>query len=199
MAALLPHPLSGIFADAGARVLDVLLAAARPLSGREVAERAGVAPTTAGQALDALYEAGLVRVRPRGRALLWSIDESHALTRMLRAWTAEIDAEARATVETVLGEVPAALVVFGSAARGEDHVDSDVDVLLVAGDPIRRRRYRERSAAIARRLRLLLGRRVDIIVMDVNELRGRAQNSFVRNVTQDGRTLAGTSIAELVA
>lgn len=199
MAVLLPHPLSGLFTDTRARVLDVLLASAAALSGREIARRGGVAPTSAGDALEALYEAGLVRVRPDGRSHLWSIAEEHALVRLLRAWTADVDVEARRIVEEVLDEVPAALVVFGSTARADDKTDSDVDLLLVATDPARRRRYRERSAMISRRLRLLLGRKVEVIVMDAAELRNRASSSFVSNVIRDGRVLAGSPVSELVA
>lgn len=199
MAVLLPHPLSGLFADSRARVLDVLLASAGPLSGREIATRAGIAPTTAGDALESLYEAGFVQVRPSGRSHLWSITEEHALVRMLRAWTADVDAEARRIVEETLGEVPAALVVFGSTARADDTTDSDVDLLLIAADVTRRRRYRERSASIARRLRLLLGRPVDVVVLDAEDLRNRVGSSFVSNVVSDGRLLAGSPVAELIA
>lgn len=196
---LLPHPLSGLFTDSRARVLDVLLGATDPLSGREIATRAGIAPTTASDALESLYEAGFVQVRPSGRAHLWSITEEHALVRMLRAWTADVDAEARRIVEEALGEAPAALVVFGSTARADDTTDSDVDLLLIAADVARRRRYRERSASIARRLRLLLGRPVDVVVLDAEDLRNRAGSSFVSNVVSDGRLLAGSPVAELIA
>lgn len=196
---LLPHPLSGLFNDSRARVLDVMLASDGPLSGREIASRAEIAPTTANDALDALYEAGLAQVRPSGRSHLWSITDEHALVRMLRAWTADVDAEAQRIVEEILGEIPAALVVFGSAARADDRQGSDVDLLLIAADTARRRKYRERAASIARRLRLLLGRPVDVVVLDARELRDRSGDSFVDNVVSDGRLLAGSPLAELIA
>lgn len=199
MAVLLPHPLSGLFADSRARVLDVMLASDGPLSGREVASRAEIAPTTANEALEALYEAGLAQVKPKGRSYIWSITEEHALVRMLRAWTADVDAEARRIVEETLGEMPAALVVFGSTARADDRTGSDVDLLLIAADIARRRMYRERAASIARRLRLLLGRPVDVVVMDAQDLRDRSGDSFVNNVMKDGRLLAGPALAELIA
>ncbi|HEX6196385.1 MAG TPA: nucleotidyltransferase domain-containing protein [Jiangellaceae bacterium] len=199
MAVLLPHPLSGLFADSRARVLDVLLAADGPLSGREIASRAEIAPTTANDALEALYEAGLAQVKPSGRSHLWSITEEHALVRMLREWTTDVDAEARRIVEQTLGEMPAALVVFGSTARADDRTGSDVDLLLIAADSAQRRKYRERAAAIARRLRLLLGRPVEVVVMDARELRDRSSDSFVSNVVSDGRLLAGQPLAELIA
>lgn len=176
-----------------------MLASDGPLSGREIASRAEIAPTTANDALDSLYEAGLAQVRPSGRSHLWSITDEHALVRMLRAWTAAVDAEAQRIVEEILGEMPAALVVFGSTARADDRQGSDVDLLLIAADTARRRKYRERAASIARRLRLLLGRPVDVVVLDARELRDRSGDSFVDNVVSDGRLLAGSPLAELIA
>ncbi len=199
MAVLLPHPLSGLFDDRRARVLDVLLAADGPLSGRDVAKRCGVSPTTAGDALDELAERGLVRVVPRGRALLWQLDEDHAFVRMVRDWTAGVDTAVAGLVVDALGEQPESVILFGSTARQDDRPDSDVDVLIVAADPDGRRGYRRRSYAVARGLRQLLGRPVDVVVMGRHEMRARASSPFVQRIAQEGKVLLGTSIPALLA
>jgi predicted nucleotidyltransferase len=199
MAVLLPHPLSGLFDDRRARVLDALLAAGTPLSGRDVAKRCGVSPTTAGDALDELADRGLVRVIPRGRALLWQLDEDHAFVRMVRDWTAGVDAAVAGLVVDALGEQPESVILFGSVARGDDRADSDVDVLIVAAGAEGRRGYRRRSHALARGLRNLLGRPVDVVVMDRDEMRDQASSPFVQRIAQEGRILTGTSIPALLA
>jgi predicted nucleotidyltransferase len=199
MALLLPHPLSGLFDDRRARVLDVLLAADGPLSGRDVAKRCGVSPTTAGDALDELAERGLVRVAPRGRALLWQVDEDHAFIRMVRDWTAGVDEALAGLVVKTLGELPESVVLFGSTARQDDRPDSEVDVLVVSASPEGRRTYRRRSYALAQGLRRLLGRPVDVVVMGRDEMRAQASSPFVQRIAREGRVLVGTSISALLA
>jgi predicted nucleotidyltransferase len=199
MALLLPHPLSGLFDDRRARVLDVLLAADGPLSGRDVAKRCGVSPTTAGDALDELAERGLVRVVPSGRALLWQLDEDHAFVRMVRDWTAGVDAAVAGLVVDAFGERPESVILFGSAARRDDRPGSDVDVLVVSTSPEGRRGYRRRSYALAHSLRQLLGRPVDVVVMGRDEMRAGASSPFVQRIAQEGRVLVGTTIPALLA
>lgn len=199
MAVLLPHPLSGLFDDRRARVLDVLLAADNPLSGRDVAKRCGISPTTAGEALEELADRGLVRVVPRGRALLWQLDEEHAFVRMVRDWTAGVDAAVAGLVADALGEQPESVILFGSVARGDDRPDSDVDVLVVALGADARHGYRRRSYALARGLRQLLGRPVDVVVMDREEMRAQVSSPFVQRIAREGKILAGISIPALLA
>jgi predicted nucleotidyltransferase len=199
MSVLLPHPLSGLFDDRRARVLDALLAADGPLSGRDIAKRCGVSPTTAGDALDELADRGLVRVAPRGRALLWQLDEDHAFVRMVRDWTAGVDAAVAGLVADTLGETPESVVLFGSAARREDRPDSDVDVLVVSAGAEGRRGHRRRSYALAQSMRRLLGRPVDVVVMDREEMRAQASSPFVQRIAREGRVLVGMPIPALLA
>lgn len=53
-------------------ILRMLRRSVEPLSGRQVAEVAGVAPNTANRALKALQDRSLVRSAKRGRATLWT-------------------------------------------------------------------------------------------------------------------------------
>lgn len=58
----------------------------------------------------------------------------------------------------------AALYVFGSAVRGEEHSDSDVDILVEFAPGARVGLFA--FARLQRRLSELLGRRVDLVTRD---------------------------------
>jgi hypothetical protein len=87
-------------------MLEALSVAARPPTGRAVARELGLSPTTASCGLARMARAGLVRPeKPRGRAMLWHLDESHP---MIAAWLGEDPpmAGARAVEEWLADGMP---------------------------------------------------------------------------------------------
>jgi predicted nucleotidyltransferase len=71
-------------------------------------------------------------------------------------------------------------VLFGSTARGDDAVDSDLDLLVWTSDTTHAARH-----ALARRLAARLGREVQIV--DVHD--ARTQPSLLESILRDGRVL----------
>ena len=67
---------------------------------------------------------------------------------------------------------PLKVILFGSAARGEDTGSSDIDLLVVMPDGTPRR---ETARALRRRL-LSLDREVDIVVANEEDLKAHAEN-----------------------
>jgi DNA-binding transcriptional ArsR family regulator len=124
---LLAHPLDG-------SVVSVLSGTTRPLTGREVARLAteGSQPGIS-KALGRLAEGGLVERQEAGNALLYTLNRDH-----LAAPAAMMLADLRNALIARLKETvadwhpkPLHLSVFGSAARGDGGLDSDIDLLLV--------------------------------------------------------------------
>lgn len=85
--------------------LRVLADATGPLTGRQIADIAGLSPAGAARALDRLAELGVTRRRPVGRAVLHELDRASALV--------------------------SRIILFGSRARGDSDANSDFDLLVV--------------------------------------------------------------------
>jgi predicted nucleotidyltransferase/biotin operon repressor len=132
--------LDEVFRNRGhVRVLRALagLPPSFPVSGREVARRAGVSHTTALSALDGLVDQGLVRVHRARGGDGYALEQCHVLNealvgafeleRSIRGLAVEFLADAIRT------QVPAvvAAYLFGSAAWGAMEPSSDVDLAVV--------------------------------------------------------------------
>ena len=192
---LLDHPLAVLYEPRRVRVLDVLLVAANELSGRAIATLAGISPTTANLALDELADAGLVTSRPVGRATLWRAAEGAPVLEQLRAVARAGEDEICDVLVDALGSEPVSITLYGSTARGTAGAGSDVDLLVVAPDEETESLFRRRSYVASRKLRALLGRPVEITVMDQAKVTRTFDSPFVTNVITDGRTLRGVPLA----
>ncbi len=192
---LLDHPLAIFYEPRRVRVLDVLLVAADELSGRAIAALAGISPTTANLALDELADAGLVTSRPVGRATLWRTAEGAPVLEQLRSVARAGEDEVCDILVEALGSEPVSITLYGSTARGTAGASSDVDILVVAPDEETESLFRRRSYVASRRLRALLGRPVQITLMDQAKVKRTFDSSFVANVITDGRTLRGVPLA----
>jgi len=71
-------------------------------------------------------------------------------------------------------------VLFGSTARGDDAVDSDLDLLVWMGDSTHAARH-----ALARRLTARVGREVQVV--DVRD--ARSQPSLLESILREGRVV----------
>lgn len=192
---LLDRPLAVFYEPRRVRVLDVLLVAADELSGRAIAALAGISPTTANLALGELADAGLVTSRPVGRATLWRTAERATVLEQLRAVARAGEDEVCDILVDALGSEPVSITLYGSTARGTAGANSDVDLLVVAPDEETESLFRRRSYVASRRLRALLGRPVQIALMDQAKVKRTFDSSFVTNVITDGRALRGVPLA----
>ena len=107
-----------------------------PLTGREVARRAGVSQPAALQALKHFVAHGLVDAQPAGRAHLYSLNDEH-----LAAKAVEMILGMRSALVARIKQslshwefAPDHLSLFGSFARGDGDTQSDIDVLVVRPD-----------------------------------------------------------------
>lgn len=196
---LLDRPLALFYDARRARTLDALLSSSVALTGREVARRADLSPTTANLALGDLETAGLVRRRVDGRAYRWQLRDDNALVRQIRQLARVQDADAAQVVVDALGAEPVSVTLFGSTARGESGAASDVDLLLVAANREQDRLFRRRAYQVSNALRSVLGRPVHVIVMDKDKLVRERAGAFITGVLRDGRALRGAAIQELVS
>lgn len=135
------HPLDALlFSTTATRVLRALLRGGpQPLTGREVARRAGTPPHRTTEALESFRKEGVARMEVARRAYRWSVNEHHPLVgpaRVLFAAEASAQQEQRDKIRRVLSSATGVrkAVIFGSAARGEEREGSDLDLLVVAAN-----------------------------------------------------------------
>jgi len=138
----LRFPTSTFLATPGSvRVLrELLLSDQGPLAVSTLAERTLLTPQTVRNALAALQRGGIAEGLGEGRSRLYRADVGHPLYLPLGSlFQAEEDRfatvmQALATAADSLTPSPLAVWIYGSAARGQDLPDGDVEVALVAAD-----------------------------------------------------------------
>lgn len=136
----LSSPISSVIPTAHGAVLAVMSRAGQPLSGRQVAALTDgrFGQWRVNEVLGQLAEAGIVLREIRPPAKLYRLNRDHVAApgiEMLANQRHELMSRIRAEVGT--WEVAAVAVwLFGSAARGDGDVTSDIDLLVVRPDVV---------------------------------------------------------------
>jgi predicted nucleotidyltransferase len=202
----LSRPYRGIAATVDGDVLVALAGTTRPLSGRQVARlvRRGSQPAV-NAALDRLVAHGLVVRQSAPPALLHTLNRNHV------GWPA-VDALAgmrarflrRAREELSAWSIPAANAsLFGSAARADGDVDSDIDLFVVRprgvdeDDPA----WRDQLGRLESAVSSWTGNRASILEFDEAALPRLAKKSppVLAQLRADGIQLFGTPLDDLMA
>jgi len=134
----LSNPIHSVIPSVQGDVLVTLARSGRPLSGRGVAELVSdrASPSGVKAALRSLVASGLVTAEPHPPVILYQLNRRH-----LAADGIESLANLRGRLIDSMREHIAAWTapsrgayLFGSTARGEGNVESDIDVLVVRPD-----------------------------------------------------------------
>ncbi len=182
-------------------VLEVLSRTSSSMTGREVARlcRRGSQRGVL-EALNRLTEHGLLSVRRVGGSTLYTLNRHHvampAVERLLEMRGLFFD-RLRALVSTWTVE-PVHLSVFGSVARGDGDLESDVDLLIVRPsevddeDPVWRAQLQELAESVER----WSGNRASLIEVDPDQLMRflRQGPPAAADVRRDAITLFGASV-----
>jgi len=149
------RPYSAVSPSLDGDVLVALSRTTRPLTGRRVAEMLAYgSPDGVQKALDRLVDQGIVRREPAGRALMHTLNRDHLAAPAVEA-LATMRSDLLRRLRTALSSWSPPAVhasLFGSTARGDGDVDSDIDIFVVRPDSVdeedpRWREQRERLAA----------------------------------------------------
>jgi hypothetical protein len=136
----LAHPISSVVPGVAGSVLSILGTTDTPLTGRRVAELAGDRCSRSGvnRSLRQLVLSGIVRCEHAGRSNLYSLNRHH-----IAASAIDLLVQLRETLLTRIATevaawpvMPAALWMFGSAARATGTEASDIDLLLVRPEEV---------------------------------------------------------------
>lgn len=186
-------------------VLRVLASTSLGLTGREVAELAGRRSHSG--VLDALHrltEHGLVRRAPLNRAYLFALNREHLATEaveLLMSLRSKLFERIRSAIDT--WEVaPVHASVFGSAARGDGDVDSDIDMLVVRPADVAQDEPRWQAQVDALRLQIegWTGNQAAILELTETELAESQarQRPIVAELRSDSVVVAGFDLVTLL-
>lgn len=132
----LGRPATALCRTTLAATLEVLAGTTRPLAGREVARLAtdGTAPSVL-DALRHLVDHGLVEREVVGKTHLYRLNRDHLATSAVLELTGLRGALLDRLRATIHGWPiqPVHASLFGSAARGDGSLESDIDILVVRG------------------------------------------------------------------
>ena len=201
----LSRPWALIRSPIDMEVVLVLRGTTRPLTGREVARlvQAGSQPAV-NASLRRLAEEGVVRSEEAGNAYLYTFNREHLAAPALEQLAGiRAELERRLRAEIADWEIaPAHVSIFGSAARGEGDVGSDIDVFVVR--PVRvpenEPTWRAQLERLSDRVYAWTGNHVglsEVAAADVRRLR-RERPPIVVELRRDAINLAGPTTTELL-
>lgn len=194
----LRRPLDDILSSpAKIAVLRAVLRVGSPLSGREIARRAGVVYNPAYNALQALVASGVLSKQDHGRVTTYSLRDPHSpLIAGLRELFDREETRTSAAVAELAEALPGirAIVLFGSEARGQAKPGSDTDLLFIIDhlNAETTERIQEACLGLAERYGLALSWHL----ADLEQVRDwdATDEQFWRNVLSDGIWLHGDSL-----
>ena len=186
---LFGEPFGGVIPGARGAVLAALLRTDTPLTGRQIHTLVSddYSLWTVQEALKALTQLGLVHTQTIGRAGVHTINEDHISVAPLRALLDPI-AALTDTVREAVGDDVRTVILFGSIARGESHINSDIDLAVIAPTDWDGRTDLEDT------VRVRLGNDCDVLVFtpqDFTRLSGTAE-PVVRKILTEGIPLIGS-------
>lgn len=197
------HPVEAIIPGAQGRILAVLANTSAELNLRTVARLSGVSLAHASRVLPGLVDLGIVERREAPPSALFRFVPEHVAARVITALT-----RTRQAILDELGEcagaldpAPASLIIFGSVARGDATVESDIDVVLVRPATVDEedagwRRGIDQWRDHARRL---TGNSVEILEIGEREVgaRLRSRQPVWADVRREGVVVHGRSLDSL--
>ena len=203
------EPLSHLLGTrAKVSCLRVLASTEGLITQREVARRAGMQHRTAQLALEELIALGVVRRVEGGRDFLVGFSDAHALSVALRQLfqsEAAFFLALRQRLAAVAATAPRSaaikgLILFGSVARGDDRIGSDVDVLVVTRSEAAIDSALAHVSAAGGQVREVFGYAVRAIVYTEAELRSRwrRREAPLPDIVRDHIVLAGPALGDLL-
>jgi predicted nucleotidyltransferase len=192
----LARPLEVVTPTVDADVLAVLAGAEASFTGRQVHQVAGRhSERGVRNALQRLVTQGIVTRERVGAADRFTLNRDHLAAPHVEALAnmrGELSARIRAELDAWRPEAEY-VAMFGSAARGDMHADSDIDVLIVRPSSVEPDddHWSAQIDTMSRHVTAWTGNDARVLELSADELRRRTNAAIVREVAKDGITLHG--------
>jgi hypothetical protein len=200
----LSTPFQSMFPVVDSAALDVLTRSTKPRTGREVAKLAGRSQDATQRLLDRLVDHGLVLRRDAGRARVYELNWDHVAAEPISQL-----ADLRARLFQRLREsfefwdpAPFHVSVFGSAARGDGDLNSDIDIFLVRPGGVAEddEGWRRQVEALADSAFEWTGNHAGIAEVGHDELKRLRQErpAIVKSINADAVVMAGVPVRSVL-
>ena len=188
----LSEPLEGLTSGVGAAVLRVLSRTDLGFSGRQVHGLANLGSTSSvHRALAGFVHLGLVSAEARPPSIVYRINREHALWPVielgLAARSRVFDGIRRFCTEDLPQNLDLTVVVYGSVARRESTVDSDIDLFVVYPEGTDEDAASDFSYQLTQQVERLTGNEAQIVSMD---------RTYFSRLVSEGDPLVGNVLAE---
>jgi hypothetical protein len=197
------HPIEAVIPGAQGRMLAVLAETTAELNLRTLARLAGVSVAQASRVMPELVVLGLVERREIPPSSQFRLVRDHVAAQaiLLLARSREGALRQIGDAAAELPIPPAAVIIFGSFARGQAVRDSDVDAVVVRPDDVADddEAWGDGVEQWRRRARSITGNPVEVIEVSLSEARQRARrrSGVWRDIVRDGFSVFGPAPAEL--
>ncbi len=185
-------------------VLRVLQDSAVGMSGREIARLSNFSPKQCLIALTNLEDIGIVRRQRGGRDHLFTINFENILVDegILPLLKLERDYlnKLLLTIKKKLGKHTVSLILFGSVARKEETVTSDVDICVIIKSRDQKEMAEEIIYSLSSALARQYGAKISPIFFTTKEFitKAKKNKSPVNEIKKEGKVFSGKSIREII-
>lgn len=197
----LGNPSDLALGDVPARLLAALSHSRSSVSIRQLARSTGVSVASTQHWITHWAHRGLVEQQVAGRALMCSINRDHLLTPSLIALASTRDLISQRIVSEIHSWQlsPLTVTAFGSFARGDGDVMSDIDLLVLRRNGIDRARWDEQLDDSTRELTRAFGNSVQWIDYSEEQWRHMVSNDdpLVSTVVAEGVHVFGEHLSVL--
>ena len=198
------RPYTAVAPGIEGEALVVLAGTTAPLTGRQIARlvRRGTSPSVSA-ALDRLVEQGLVYRQEAGRAYLHTLNRAHIAAPVVQS-LAGLRTELLRRLRDAIGSwrlPPTHASMFGSTARADGDMSSDVDLLVVRPRAVGEEdaAWRAQVDALGESVHAWTGNHAGIVELgeaDLGDLR-RTPPPILEDLRVDGIDLAGRPVRAL--
>ncbi|MCB4756436.1 MAG: nucleotidyltransferase domain-containing protein [Elusimicrobia bacterium] len=197
------YPLDRVFsASSHIAILHALQHRREGMSGRAIAREARLNHQACAVASRNLESMGLLRRSGAGHTQLVALNFDNYLIRELllplfRKERDLLDTVRKEIVDAFAGAL--AVTLYGSVARGQDSMDSDMDVLIVVPNDSKLKAI-DRATHNSAEFMVKYGLRLSPLVMTLAEARRRAQkgDSLLRNILAEGVDLSARRLSQVI-
>ena len=189
------------------QLLRAVLPLTTPFSGREAQRLGGVRSTAGAQkALEELADMNVLQRITAGSVQLHAVNTDHYLYRTLAALFAEEASIPGRLAEEILGSLGdhassvLSIMLYGSAARGDMHARSDLDLLVIVdGKSAEERVEKLFRSATTHRLRKEFGVEVSSYIVTRAAARRRylGGDPLMKEVVANGREIVGQNARDV--
>lgn len=200
----LSQPYAAICPSLEGPVLDVLAHTTLPLTGREIARLARRGSERGVRlVLHRLVDHGLVSAHEAGAATLYALNREHVAASVVEGLL-RLRTE---LIERIRREVqgwptrPVHVSIFGSAARGDGSIASDIDLLIVRPEQVADddAQWREQLHRLAEHIQRWSGNRASLHELAPHDLRAtlRRREPIIASLREQSVAVTGPEFADL--